>query len=79
MKSSSENASTLDLVETEAGLENSLSPGLKEIQGNFAIEGIRISNQELLQRAAEFEQLKKEGKVRDRILRVLADRPFRKG
>ena len=54
-----------------------LTPKLKELQGSFAIEGIEIPDDRLLQYAAEFEEAKKQGRVRAEIeaaIRRFSDR-----
>jgi hypothetical protein len=51
-----------------------LSPRLRELQGSFALEGIQISDERLLEYAHEFDAMKNSGEVRERILKALGKR-----
>ena len=51
-----------------------LPPLLKEMQGSFALEGFQISDDRMLSYAAEFSELEKNGVIRERILRAMAQR-----
>ena len=78
MKSPAENSVAVEEVSTMATVNaKTLSPLLKEIQGSFEIEGIHIPDERLMEYATEFEELKRNGDARARILEVLARRPFR--
>ena len=51
-----------------------LSARLRELQGSFALEGIEISDERLLEYAHEFDAMKNSGEVRERLLKALGKR-----
>jgi hypothetical protein len=53
--------------------DSSLSPKLKELQGSFALEGIVISDEQMLKYSADFREAEARGKAAAEIERAIKE------